>query len=184
MSPNLRPRKGGQIGAGRDEPEGVGQSGGAGPGAQPATAGGGWGDADGPELPAGQAAVEAVSGGRRRGAEAPQRGTSLKSCARGEVSAEGAAAGAGEVRGVGGRAFRADAGGRALGLGGWAVGECRNAAAVDAGRGVVEPRAQAAAAPATAPAQGAFWRAGADGRQLSPLARGARPAGLLDRHGR
>ncbi len=57
-------------------------------------------------------------------------------------------------------------------------------AAVDAGRRVVEPGAEAAAAPPPARAPGAFWGDGAVGRQLSPLAGGARPRGLLDGPGR
>src|SRR2546425_1505881 len=99
--PLIGPPKGGQIGADGDEQEGVGKSRSAGASAQQAAAGGGCGAADARELPAGEAAVEAVWGGRRRGSEAPQRGTAIESCLRGEVSAEGAAAGAREVRWAG-----------------------------------------------------------------------------------
>src|SRR5713226_1305837 len=99
--PLIGPPKGGQIGADGDEQEGVGKSRSAGTSAQQAAAGGGCGAADARELPAGEAAVEAVWGGRRRGSEAPQRGTAIESCLRGEVSAEGAAAGAREVRWAG-----------------------------------------------------------------------------------
>src|SRR5438445_13376651 len=81
------------------------------------------------------------------------------------------------------RSLRADAGGGALGIGGWAAGGCRNAATLDAGGRVVESPAEAAA-PATARAQGALWGDGADGRQFSLLVGGARSAGLLDRPGR
>jgi len=66
--------RGGQIGANADEQEGVGTSGSAGWSAQQATAGRGCQWTAAGELPAGQAAVEAVSGGRSCGAEASQRG--------------------------------------------------------------------------------------------------------------
>src|SRR6516164_7037113 len=56
----------------------------------------------------------------------------------------------------------------------------RDVAAVDAAGGAMEPRAEEAATPAKARAQGALWRTGADGRELSSLAGGARARGLLD----
>src|SRR5713226_2803063 len=59
--PLIGPPRGGQIGADGDEQEGVGKSGSAGASAQQAAAGGGCGAADARELPAGEAAVEAVS---------------------------------------------------------------------------------------------------------------------------
>src|SRR5215470_3042735 len=96
----------------------------------------------------------------------------------------GAGAGAGEVRWGGGPALRADAGGGALGVRGWVAGRRRDAATLDAGRGAMEPRAQPAAAPTSARAQGALWGDGADGRELSSVAGGARPGRLLDRYGR
>src|ERR1700732_4853926 len=52
-----------------------------------------------------------------------------------------------------------------------------------AGGRVVEPGAEAPAASAAARAQAALWRTGADGRQLSRLARRTRSAGLPDGHG-
>src|SRR6202163_1868617 len=176
--------KGGPIGADTDEQEGVGTSGSAGAGAQQTVAGRGCGSTAARELPAGEAAVEAISGGRGGGAEAPQRGTQLESRLRGEVSAAGAAASAGKVRRSGGRALWSDAGGRALGMRRRAEGPGRNAAAVDVGGRGMESGAKTAAAPSSAGAQRAFWRDGADGRQFSRLAGGARPAGLLDRFGR
>src|SRR5229473_1351368 len=154
--------RGGQIGANGDEQEGVGTSGGTDAGAEQATAGRGCQSTAARELPTGEAAVEAVSG-RRSG---------------------GAAASAGKVRRSGRGTLWADAGGRALGIRGWAEGPCRNAAALDVGGGVVESRAETAAASSAARAQGAFWGDGADGRQFSRLAGRARPAGLLDRLGR
>src|ERR1051326_3955896 len=47
----------------------------------------------------------------------------------------------------------------------------------------MEPGAAAAPAPAAARAQGALWRVGADGRELSRLAGGSRPAGMSDGFG-
>src|SRR5216683_4176462 len=175
--------RGGPIGADTDEQEGVGTSGSTGAGAQQTTAGRGCRSIVGRELPAGEAAVEAVSGGRGRRTTAPQRGAPLESRPRREVSPAGVAASAGKVRRSGGRTLWSDAGGRALGVRGRAAGSCRNAAAVDVEGRVVESRAETTAAPATAGAQRAFWRDGADGWQLSRLAGGARPAGLLDRFG-
>ena len=70
--------RGGPIGADTDEQEGVGTSGSTGAGAQQTTAGGGCGSIVARELPAGEAAVAAVSGGRSGGAAAPQRGERAK----------------------------------------------------------------------------------------------------------
>src|SRR5713226_4381469 len=156
--------RGGPIGADTDEQEGVGTSRSTGAGAQQTTAGRGCRSIVAGELPASEAAVEAVSGGRSGGTAAPQRGANLESSQRREVSTAGAATGAGKVQRSGGRAIWADAGGRALGVRGWAAGSCRNAAAVDVDGRVVESRAET-----TAGAQRAFWRDGADGWQLSRL---------------
>src|SRR6202163_4659345 len=84
--------RGGQIGADTDEQKGVGTSGGTGAGAQQTTAGLGCRSIVARELPASEAAVEAVSGGRSCGAEAPQCGRKLESRSRREVSTAGAAA--------------------------------------------------------------------------------------------
>jgi len=73
-----------------------------------------------------------------------------------------------------------DIGGGTSGLRGRAAGGGRDAAALDAGGRVVEPGAEAAAAPAKARAQGTLWGDGAIGRELSSLAGGARPGRLLD----
>src|ERR1700687_1552278 len=110
--------RGGQIGANGDEQGGVGTSGGTDAGAQQTTASCGCRWTAARELPAGKAAVEAISGGRSGGAEASQRGANIESSWRGEVSREGASTGAGKVRRSGGRALWADAGGRTLGVGG------------------------------------------------------------------
>src|SRR5258706_174356 len=159
--------RGGQIGANADEQEGVGTSGSAGSSAQQATAGRGCQWTAAGELPAGQAAVEAVSGGRSCGAEASQRGAKLESRPRQEVSTASAAASAGKVRRGGGRALWADAGDRTLGGGGRAEDSCRNAAALDASGRVVEPGAKTAAPPLAARRARGFWGEGADGRHAS-----------------
>src|SRR2546423_561304 len=182
--PLIGPPKGGQIGADRNEQGGVRKSGSAGAGAEQAAARGGCGATDACELPAGEAVVEALSGGRGRGTEARQRGAIVESRSRCEVQKEGAAAGAREVRWAGGRAFRTDAGGGTLGVRGWAEGGCRNAATLDAGGRAVESRAEASAASSSTRAQGTLWGTGANGRQFSPLAGRTWSGGLLDRHGR
>src|SRR5437016_14458190 len=110
--PLIRPPKGGRIGADRDEPEGVGTGGGAGTSAQPAVAGGGCGAADARELPAGEAVVEALSGGRRRRSGASQCRNKLASWLRAEISAHGVAAGVGKARACGGAPCRGGGGGR------------------------------------------------------------------------
>ena len=61
--------------------------------------------------------------------------------------------------------------------------DARNAATLDAGGRVVESGAEASSPPSAARAQGALWGVGADGRELSRVAGGARPGGLFDRHG-
>ena len=102
-------------GENRDEPEGAATGGSAGASEEQRVEGGGCGEPGGGELPAGEAVVEAVSGGRGPRAEASQCGTGERASQAGEVSSAGAGAGAGEVRGRRGRAVWADAGGRALG---------------------------------------------------------------------
>src|SRR5437660_1585251 len=84
---------------------------------------------------------------------------------------------------VGGRqALWSDFGSRASGFRGRTKGECGDATTVDAGGGPVEPRAEGAAASSPARAQGALWRDGADGRELSSVAGRARANRLLDGH--
>src|ERR1700686_1684652 len=178
--PLIGPPKGGQICADRDEQARVRKSGSASASAQQTTGVSGRGTIDGCELPASEAAVEAVSGGRCRRSETPQRRASLESPTPTKSSGQDTAVGAGKVRWAIRRAVRADAGGGAFGERGWAAARCGNAAALDAGGGPVESRAEASCRPSTARAQGALWRIGADGRELSRLARGTRPRGLLN----
>src|SRR5712692_8909070 len=180
----MRPPKGGRIGENRDEQERVGKGGGAGAGEESPVAGGGRGGVDGGVLPAGEAAVAALWGGRGGGLEAPQRGAGVDPRVRGEVATPGVGAGAREVRGAGGGAIWSDAGSRASGCGGRAARRCGDATAVDAGGRVVEPGAEAEATPAAARAQGALWGDGADGRELSPLAGGTRSGRVLNGLGR
>src|SRR5579871_4495723 len=82
-----------------------------------------------------------------------------------------------------GGAFWADIGGGASGSGRWAESRQGDAAALDAGGRVMEPGAAAATAPASAGAQGALWRVGADGRELSRVAGGSRSARMSDGSG-
>src|SRR5580704_11293790 len=82
--------------------------------------------------------VEVLAGRRSGGTAAPQRGTALEPRTRDEVSEEGAAVGAGEVRRGGGRTIRADAGGGTLGSGGRAENRCGDVAPLDVGGGIVE----------------------------------------------
>src|SRR5229473_2501713 len=86
----------------------------------------------------------------------------------------GASAGAGARQTVAGRGCRSTAT-REL-----PAGE----AAVDARGGFVEPGEETPGPLSSARAQGAFRGDGADGRELSRLAGGARPPRLLDRPGR
>src|ERR1700747_2265307 len=118
----MRPPKGGPIGANGDEQEGVGAGRGAGAREEWGVEAGRCGSADEVELPADEAAMEALPGGRGRGIEASQRGAAIAPRVRGEVPAEGVGAGAKEVRRAGGRAFRSDASRRALSFGGRAAG--------------------------------------------------------------
>src|SRR5947208_13281168 len=81
------------------------------------------------------------------------------------------------------RISRPDAGRRALGFGGRAAGRCRDVAALDAGRGVMEPGSAATEASAKARAQGHFGElvsVSRRRRKLSPLAGGARSGRVLD----
>src|ERR1700733_15666337 len=86
--------KGDRIGADRDEHEGLGASGSAGADSEQATTDRGCESADGSELPTGEAVVEALSGRRSGGSEAPERGTALEPRTGGEDSEKGAAVGA------------------------------------------------------------------------------------------
>src|SRR6516225_8244464 len=180
----MRPPKGGHVEEDGDERRRTEAGGGAGASGERRAAFGGCGSADGPELPADGTGVEAILRGRRDGAEAPQRGATVEPGVRRKFSAQDPEAGAREIWRAGGRTLRSHASGRALGWGGRARGGCRDAAALDAGGRVMEPGTKEAATPETAGAQGALWGDGTDGRELSPLAGGARPGRMPDGPGR
>src|SRR2546421_12914662 len=90
--PLIGPPKGGQIGADRNEQGGVRKSGSAGAGAEQSAARGGCGATDACELPAGEAGVEGVGGGRGRGTEAAPRGAVAEARSPCEGEKEGAEA--------------------------------------------------------------------------------------------
>src|SRR5260370_37140617 len=94
MSPN-GPPKGGPIGENGDEPEGVGKGRGARARAPSPAAGRGCGDAAAGELSTREAVVEALSGARGGGTEAPQRRAAVEPIPAGGIPAEGIAAGGG-----------------------------------------------------------------------------------------
>src|ERR1700682_6211457 len=91
--PLIGPPKGGQIGADRDEQKRVRKSGSASACAQQTAGGSGRGTLDACELPASEAAVEAVSGGRCCRSETPQRRATIESRTPAKVSGQGAAVG-------------------------------------------------------------------------------------------
>src|SRR5579859_3124354 len=99
-------------GENRDEPEGIATCGSVGASEEQGVEGGGCSESGGSKLPAGEAAVEAVSRGRGPRVEASQCGTSQCASQAGEISSAGDEAGAREVRGRRGRAVWSDAGGR------------------------------------------------------------------------
>src|SRR6185295_18159791 len=151
------------IGENRDERAGDEASDGAGAGEKRDLDAGGSGRADGAELPANQAAVEALPEQRRRGTGAWQRGASVQSSQTQEGAREGGAPDPPEVFGRGGSTFRADVGGRALGQRrpDRAVGH--HGPALDVGGGIVEPGAEDAPASEEKRAARALRRTGAVG---------------------
>src|SRR5882762_209756 len=131
------------VGEDRNERAGANASGGVEPGEGGDTAFGFGGDVVGRELSAGEASRAAVSGGRSKGSEAPERGGRVESCAAHGRASAGVGAGAGEVQRGDRRAVWADAGRGAFGQRRRRDGASRHAAAVDAGRRPLESRAQA-----------------------------------------
>src|SRR5207244_11455225 len=77
MSPKLQASKGGRVEEDRDERTRVEASGGSCAGSRRRLDVGGSGGADGGELSAGEAAVEAISGGGAAGAGASERGAGM-----------------------------------------------------------------------------------------------------------
>src|ERR1035441_46339 len=169
-------------GENRDEPEGTASSGSAGTSEKQTAEGGGCREPGGGELPAREAVVEAVSGGRGPRAEASQCGTCERASQAGEVSPAGDAVGAGEVRSRRGRAIWADAGGRTFGERGWVADRRGDLAAMDAVGRAVEPTSQAKAVSSAPGATAALWGVGADGRELSRLVGAAWSGRMHDEH--
>src|ERR1019366_697765 len=167
-----------------DESEGTASSGSVGASEEQRREGGGCSEPGGSKLPAGEAAVEEVSGGRGQRVEAPQCGTSQCASQAGEISPTGDEAGAGEVWGRRGRTVWADAGGRTFGKRGRATDRRGDLAAVDAGRRAVEAATQAETVSPAARETAALWGVGADGRKFSRLVGGARSWRLHDEHDR
>src|ERR1019366_2465815 len=97
-------------GENRDESEGTAPGGSAGASEKQRAEGAGCREPGGGDLPAREAVVEAVSGGRGPRAEAWQCGRCESTSQASEISPAGDEAGAGEVWGRRGRAVWADAG--------------------------------------------------------------------------
>ena len=147
--------------------------------------GGGCGEPDGGELPAGETIVEAVSRGRGQGAAASRRGACEPTSQAGGVSPTGDEAGAGEVRGRRGRTIWADAGSGTFGERRRDADRRGDVAAVDVGGRAVEAawRKRETVSSATG-ATAALWGVGADGRKFSRVVGGARSGRLPDEHDR
>src|SRR3970040_1438036 len=141
-------------------------------------------DVAGRELSPGEAVGASISGGRRQRIEASKCRAAVESRARGGGARASAGARPEEVQRAGGRAVWADVGRRAFVERRRRDGASRHVAAVDAGGGVVESRAQTIAASPAPGAEGAFRRAGAARWQFSPVVRGSRRAWLPDELGR
>src|ERR1019366_1453668 len=171
-------------GENRDEPEGTASSRSAGTSEKQRAEGGGCGEPGGGELSAREAVVEAVSGRRGPRAEASQCGTWESASQASEVSPAGDEVGAGEVWGRRGRAIWADAGSRTFGERRRVADRRGDAAAVDAGRRVVEPEAQAETVSSAPRATATLWGVGADGWKFSRLVGGTRSGRMHDEHDR
>src|SRR5271157_171133 len=173
MSPKLKASKGGRVEAG----------GSAFASSRSRVEFGAGGGADGGELSAGEAVVEALPGTRGQGVGARERGADFEPSEAKAITAASAGSAAEEVWRRGGGALWADVGGRAFGGGRRDRTGGRNAAGLDVGGGVVEPGPAAARASAAAGAEGAVWGVGAIGWQLSRLAGRAGAGRLPDEHG-
>src|SRR5512147_3014496 len=140
MSPKLVTSKGVIAGKDMDECARVEAGGGIEPREGGDVESGVGGDVAGRELSPGEASGAAISSGRSEGTEASERGWRVESCAAHGRASAGVGARAGEVQRADRRAVWADAGRRASGERRRHHGPPRHAAAVDAGRGVVESR--------------------------------------------
>src|SRR5579872_6542521 len=110
MSPTLKTSEGGRIGENGDERAGSAASGRTGAGSCQRVDARGSGRADGAELPANQAAVEAVPETRGGGTGARERGAEIEPGQAAEVAGQGAGADPGAVLRRTRREIRADAG--------------------------------------------------------------------------
>src|SRR5262249_11555895 len=122
--PLMWPPEGGQIGADRDESEGVRASGRAGESKERPVAGGGCGAIAAGELSAGGKVVETRPRGSGSGAEARQCRKSIESRTWRKTSGQSAGADQAKVRWSSGRTIWADAGGGTFGIGRRREGEC------------------------------------------------------------
>ena len=183
MSPSLGLRKEAKIGARGNEREGTGSDRSDGAGGEWRVEGSGRSGFAGSELPSGQAAGAALSGAGSGGAQAWKCGAGVAQRDRAGETGRGLAAGAGALRRRGRRTFRSHFGRRASGARAWLQGACGDAAALDAGSGLMESGAEAQALSQEAGGQGAFRRVGATGWKSSPLAGRARAQELSDESG-
>src|SRR5579862_1069559 len=183
MSPTLKTSEGGRIGENGDERAGSAASGRTGAGSCQRVDARGSGREDGAELPANQAAVEALPETRGGGTGARERGAEIEPGQAAEVAGQGAAADPVAVLRRTKREIRADAGGGASGQRKGNRDWGRHPAAVDAGRRAVEPGKESAGASQPASPPRTFRRTGADGRQLPPVVGRTRARRLFDEPG-
>src|SRR6266446_695505 len=181
MSPKLQASKGGRVEEDRDERTRVEASGGSCAGSRRRLDVGGSGGADGGELSAGEAGGEAIWGGGAAGAGASERGAGVEPGEAEEATATGAAADPGEVQRGAGETLWTDASDGAPGGGRRDRAGRGDVAALDAGGGVVEPRAAKARAASLLDEPGGRRdrsHAMPDGRGGDDLGGGGRAAGL------
>ena len=126
--------------------------------------------ADGGELPAGEGAVETISSRRGGGVGAWERGAGFEPTEAEECAADSVGTNEEEVWGRARRALWTDVSSETTGEGRRDPAGGLEAAKIDAGGRVVEPRTETAGAAAEAGAKGAFGGAGTTGRKLSRLA--------------
>src|SRR3990172_8360931 len=126
-----------------DEWAGTATCGGVGASGQRGVEAGAGGGSVGDQLPAGEADLAALPRRMGGGSGASPRRPGVEPRPSGGIAAPGVVPGAGEVFGRSGRTLRANAGGRALGRGRRRGDARRDAAALDAGGGVVESGAEA-----------------------------------------
>src|SRR5207253_4585404 len=179
MSPKLQASKGGRVEEDRDERTRVEASGGSCAGSRRRLDVGGSGGADGGELSAGEAAVEAISGGGAAGAGASERGAGIEPGEAEEATATGAAADPGEVQRGAGETLWTDASDGALGGGRRDRAGHRDVTTLDAGGGVVEPRAAKATGAAARERKADYGEMVQAGGRFEDWREGGGPGGRL-----